>query len=215
MSQNGDDAQRAFEQRALRNVRALVEKAQREDRGGARFREGLKVLFLFVLVIGLAILLGIFVFGDPPHSAEKLRESELKGRAAQASLEMSTASYLSKPRRVFVDATASPPFAAYAQRTLNKIEAFTNANYPPEIRGIDGRVRLTMAIRFDGHIESVMVNTPSGNDVLDITAVRLVRLAEPYAPFPEELRREADVVDITRTFEFGLPGSTKAAISAL
>ena len=36
----------------------------------------------------------------------------------------------------------------------------------------------------------------------DDAAVRIVRLAGPYAPFPEDIRRETDILHITRTWQF-------------
>jgi protein TonB len=43
---------------------------------------------------------------------------------------------------------------------------------------------------------------PSGQPLLDEAAVRIVNLAGPYPPFPPEIRKEADVLHITRTWEF-------------
>ena len=33
-------------------------------------------------------------------------------------------------------------------------------------------------------------------------AIRIVRLAAPFAPFPDELRRTTDVLEIIRTWQF-------------
>ena len=43
---------------------------------------------------------------------------------------------------------------------------------------------------------------PSGHKILDDAAVRIVRLAAPFAPFPPEILKEVDVLDITRTWQF-------------
>jgi len=42
----------------------------------------------------------------------------------------------------------------------------------------------------------------SGYKILDDAAVRIVRLAAPFAPFPEEIRKEVDILDITRIWQF-------------
>jgi len=42
----------------------------------------------------------------------------------------------------------------------------------------------------------------SGFEVLDEAAIRIVQLAAPYAPFPEDIRAETDVLDITRVWQF-------------
>ena len=38
--------------------------------------------------------------------------------------------------------------------------------------------------------------------MLDEAAERIVRLAEPFAPFPAELKQQADILVITRTWRF-------------
>jgi protein TonB len=38
--------------------------------------------------------------------------------------------------------------------------------------------------------------------VLDEAAMRIVRLAAPYSPFPEELRVTTDKLEIVRTWQF-------------
>jgi protein TonB len=38
--------------------------------------------------------------------------------------------------------------------------------------------------------------------VLDQAALDIVALASPYEPFPENLRRQADIVEIIRTWRF-------------
>jgi protein TonB len=42
----------------------------------------------------------------------------------------------------------------------------------------------------------------SGHKILDDAAVRIVRMAAPFSPFPEEIRKETDILDITRTWQF-------------
>jgi protein TonB len=37
---------------------------------------------------------------------------------------------------------------------------------------------------------------------LDDAAIRIVKLAAPYAPFPEDIRKEVDILHITRTWKF-------------
>jgi protein TonB len=65
-----------------------------------------------------------------------------------------------------------------------------------------GNLILHVAVRADGNIERVRVLRSSGFDLLDEAAVKIVELAAPYAPFPPDIRAEADVLDITRTWQF-------------
>ncbi|MDP2108662.1 MAG: TonB family protein, partial [Rhodocyclaceae bacterium] len=58
------------------------------------------------------------------------------------------------------------------------------------------------AIKQDGELERVEINRSSGHQVLDEAARRIVRLAAPYAVFPEAVRRDTDILEITRTWSF-------------
>jgi len=46
------------------------------------------------------------------------------------------------------------------------------------------------------------VRRSSGEKILDDAAIRIVRLAAPYAPFPQDIRKETDILHITRTWQF-------------
>jgi protein TonB len=57
-------------------------------------------------------------------------------------------------------------------------------------------------VRADGSLEEVLVLRSSGSAILDDAAVRIVHLAAPFAPFPPDIHRETDLLDITRTWQF-------------
>ena len=59
-----------------------------------------------------------------------------------------------------------------------------------------------MSIRADGSIENVEVKKKSGHRMLDAAAVKIVEMAGPYSPFPEDIRRDTDILNITRTWTF-------------
>ena len=50
--------------------------------------------------------------------------------------------------------------------------------------GIYGDLRLLVIIRQDGSLEDISVLSSSGYAVLDEAAIKIVRMAAPYAPFP-------------------------------
>jgi protein TonB len=50
------------------------------------------------------------------------------------------------------------------------------------------------------------VRQTSGQKLLDDAAVNIVRLGEPYAKFPIEMREKLDTVTILRTWSFGSSG---------
>ena len=61
---------------------------------------------------------------------------------------------------------------------------------------------VTVAIRSDGSLEGVEISRSSGIKILDQAALRIVRLAAPYAPFPADIAKDTDVMSITRTWMF-------------
>ena len=59
-----------------------------------------------------------------------------------------------------------------------------------------------MGIRPDGEVESVEINRSSGHKFLDQAAVRIVRLAAPFEPFPANIKSDTDILHVTRTWTF-------------
>jgi protein TonB len=94
--------------------------------------------------------------------------------------------------------------AYYLQSWRRKVEAVGNLNYPAAARRdrLYGSLRLLVAITPDGDLKEVRVLDSSGHAILDDAAVRIVELAAPFAPFPPEMRRNTDVLEIIRTWQF-------------
>ncbi|HET6472640.1 MAG TPA: energy transducer TonB [Pseudomonadales bacterium] len=94
--------------------------------------------------------------------------------------------------------------AYYLQAWRRKVETVGNMNYPEEARRdqLYGSLRLMVAITPDGALKDVRVLDSSGFKVLDDAAIRIVRQAAPFAPFPEEMKRNTDVLEIIRTWQF-------------
>ncbi|MGE5615712.1 MAG: TonB family protein [Bacillota bacterium] len=113
--------------------------------------------------------------------------------------------YQQRPRRQFIGArTEEYRFAQYVDNWRQRVERIGNLNYPGEARArkLYGSLLLTVAIKADGEIEQVEVTRSSGYKVLDQAAVRIVRLAAPFDRFPDNIRRDTDVLHITRTWTF-------------
>lgn len=109
-----------------------------------------------------------------------------------------------RPRRVFIGSrTREYRFAQYVEDWRAKVERIGTLNYPDAARGkLYGNLLLSVSIRADGSIEKVHVGRSSGHKVLDDAAVRIVTMAAPYAAFPPDIRRDADIIEITRTWTF-------------
>ncbi len=140
----------------------------------------------------------------PPEPAKwRMRDYATTVReVARAGEDRSGAS--SRVRRVTGVSPASPELSYYFEAWRRKVERVGNLNYPDaaRARSLYGSLRLLVAIVPDGTLRDVRVLESSGHRVLDDAALRIVRLAAPFAPFPPEMRRNTDVLEIVRTWQF-------------
>ena len=124
----------------------------------------------------------------------------------EAELDQQTQSYSQMPRvRRLTSVSAKQAMdAAYLLDWRQRVEAVGNKYYPEaSVRyGIYGNLRLLVVIRQDGSLEDIRVLSSSGHAVLDEAAIKIVRLAAPYAPFPPELSATTDKLEIIRTWQF-------------
>jgi protein TonB len=141
----------------------------------------------------------------PAVSGRELAEQALAAIRLQAQIDQRVQDYQKRPRKRFIGARASEyRFALYEEEWRAKIERLGTLHYPAEARGkLYGNLRLTVTIRPDGSVESVELDRSSGLKVLDRAAFRIVRMAEPFASFPPEIRKDTDLLVITRTWFFG------------
>jgi protein TonB len=110
-----------------------------------------------------------------------------------------------RPRRKFISATTQEyKYAAYMEAWRAKVERVGNLNYPDEARRkrLSGSLILDVALNSDGSINEIVVRKPSGFPSLDDAAVRIVKLASPYAAFPDAFKKDVDILHITRTWQF-------------
>jgi protein TonB len=142
--------------------------------------------------------------GDKP-SGRDLADLALAAMRLQAQIDRQIDEYQKRPRKKFIGAnTAEYRFAQYEEDWRVKIERIGSLNYPPEARGrVYGNLRLTVSIRPDGNVESIELDRSSGLKVLDAAAFKIVRMASPFAAFPPDIRRDTDLLIITRTWFFG------------
>ena len=59
-----------------------------------------------------------------------------------------------------------------------------------------------MALNPDGTVNGIELRHSSGYKLLDDAAIRIVKLAAPFAPFSKEMRKDTDILHITRTWQF-------------
>ena len=141
---------------------------------------------------------------EPLPTGQELVEQSLEMARLAAEIERRQQLLAKRPKRKFVSAsTKEYEYAAYLRAWVARVERVGNLNYPEEARsrGLSGRLVMTVAVRRDGSIENVLLNSSSGLGILDQAAMRIVRLAEPFPPLPETTER-VDVLHITRTWQF-------------
>ena len=139
------------------------------------------------------------------EDAKDLVQKSLEIARLEAQIRAQHQAYQERPKRKFVGARAQEyRFTQYVDNWRLKVERIGNLNYPAEAKAkkIYGRLQLTVAIKADGEIEGVEINRSSGYKVLDQAALRIVRLAAPYEPFPANIRQDTDILHITRTWTF-------------
>jgi len=113
--------------------------------------------------------------------------------------------YQKRPKRRFIGARSKEASdAMYLEAWRQKVERVGNMNYPAAARDqkIYGQLRMTVSIKSDGSVENIEINKSSGSKVLDDAAINIVKLAAPYATFPPEMKRNTDILGITRTWTF-------------
>ena len=110
-----------------------------------------------------------------------------------------------RPRRKYISAnTKDHRYAAYMEAWRAKVERIGNINYPHQARlkRLSGDLLLDVAISQDGSVQQITIRRSAGNKILDAAAINIVELAAPFAPLPEEIAKEVDILHITRTWKF-------------
>ena len=144
---------------------------------------------------------------DVPDQAtgQDMANRALEIARLEAQISKDFEAYQKLPRRKFIGArTQEYRFAQYIEDWRIKVERIGNLNYPEAARQkrIYGSLQLTVSIRADGSVENVEVSRSSGQRILDAAAQRIVKLAAPFSPLPPDIRKDTDILSITRTWTF-------------
>jgi protein TonB len=133
-----------------------------------------------------------------------LAESARAMARLEGEINKSVEEYNKRPRKKFLGARAEEyRFAQYIEDWRQKIERIGTLNYPDAARGkLYGSLILTVSINADGQLGRIDINRSSGHKVLDEAARRIVQMAAPYSAFPPDIRRDTDIIEITRTWYF-------------
>jgi protein TonB len=146
------------------------------------------------------------VKAQPPQdtpSAEDARRAEEMAKLT-AEVRDKSQKYAKRPKKKFISANTSEyAYAAYMNGWVHRVERIGNQNYPDQARreGLHGDVQLTVTLNRDGSIKNIDVIESSGHALLDAAAQRIVRLAGPFPPVPQD-KSPVDELYITRTWQF-------------
>lgn len=139
-----------------------------------------------------------------PVSGRDLADRALAVAKLEAQIDKELEEYQKRPRKKFIGArTSEYAPAQYIEAWRQKIERIGTLNYPEAARGKHyGSLLLYIEIKANGDISRVEIQRSSGNKILDDAAMRIVRLASPFAAFPHEMQEKIDILAFARTWTF-------------
>ena len=151
------------------------------------------------------------------RSADKISDRDKLNPAQQRNQQQMETARLAKEIDTMIEKQAQRPKvkfmnsstkeflpARYMRNWINRVERIGNLNYPDQARRnhLSGTLILDVTIDSSGKLLKTELRKSSGHQVLDDAAKRIVKLAAPFPPFSEKLKQEADVIHITRSWEF-------------
>lgn len=146
------------------------------------------------------------VTNEQPQSQVSLWQRSMEIASLEAQLREQQETHARRPRKRQLTAASAKEArdAYYLDGWRQKVERVGNLNYPAEARRrqIYGQLRMMVAVNADGSLHDVRIMQSSGQKVLDDAAVRIVQLAAPFQPFPPELSKDTDILEIVRTWQF-------------
>ena len=138
-------------------------------------------------------------------TASETEQRASKIASLQAEIREMTINYAKRPRTLTLTAsTRKAVEASYLASWVKKVEQTGNLNYPSEARlqKLDGRLRMSVRINAEGEMLAMEITSSSGKPILDEAARQILRMAQPFPAFSEELRERADQIVIIRTWDF-------------
>jgi len=132
------------------------------------------------------------------------QKNEMAARMAEE-LSLTFQEYSQRPKEKFLTSRTKEYIAAsYMRSWIDKIERLGNADYPDAaIRDkLSGTLILDVVINSDGSLKEINLRRSSGHQILDDAARRIVEMSSPFDAFPAKLQKQADIIHITRSWEF-------------
>lgn len=98
------------------------------------------------------------------------------------------------------EATSVSLHQAYYEEIRKKVSS--RKAYPriARMQGLQGRVLVAFLLSKEGHIIESKVESSSGHDILDRSALEAVQMAQPFPAFPESFRSKTVRMEITLVY---------------
>ncbi len=116
-------------------------------------------------------------------------------------------------RQLWISAdTRESDVAEYLDSWRRRVERVGTMNFPSAARlksGVDTPV-VEVTIDADGRLARAVVRRSSGRPELDAAAIRILKLAAPFEPFPRKMRSTHDQIRIAYEWEF-LSGTARGS----
>ncbi len=123
----------------------------------------------------------------------------------QARLDQQKQAYNKIPKilRLTSANTKAADHGAYLNYWIEKVEKTGNFYYPERARRakLYGDILMVVTLLPDGSVENIEIVSSSGHSILDQAAITTVRLAAPFAAFPQRMS-EWHKLEITRTWRY-------------
>lgn len=100
--------------------------------------------------------------------------------------------------------TRQSGLAEYLDGWRRRVERIGTANFPEKFLGdlSVGRPTLEVVIAADGRLQDIVVRRSSGDKALDQAALKILRLAAPFEPLPDNIRADYDVLRFAYEWDF-------------
>lgn len=159
-------------------------------------------LVLFVLLTFFSSVLRSEEVRVPSDLSET---TKLEFERLEAQIQKQQEEYQKRPKRKFIGTqTKNKRFTDYIDRWHQKVEKIGNENYSLEAKNnkLYGSLNVTVSIKSDGELEYIQLNKSSGYKILDENVLDAIRKSAPFEPFSDEIKKDTDILSITRTWTF-------------
>jgi len=142
---------------------------------------------------------------QPTPQSEQTPDYQAEIARLAAELDKTTQEFANKPREKFINSrTREHVAASYMRKWIDKVERVGNLNYPDAaIRNkLSGTLIVDVVINNKGELIKYTLKRSSGHKVLDDAARAIVTLAAPFDEFSDALKKDTDILHITRSWVF-------------